>query len=103
MKFEFQHGFEQQEALDRVRALTDYWSIRHGVNVEWKGNVATVAGKAKGISFSGHFVVDEKMLSASMKVGFLAERLGGRSYVEGKLRDYLNPANSLETLRARIG
>jgi hypothetical protein len=38
-----------------------------------------------------------------MKVGFLAERLGGRSYVENKLRDYLNPANSIESLRARIG
>ncbi len=37
-----------------------------------------------------------------MNAGFLAERLGGRAYVERKLDDYLDPKKTLAELRARI-
>lgn len=40
-------------------------------------------------------------LTGEFKVGFLAEKLGGRAYVERKLGEYLDPKISLEDLKAR--
>ena len=41
-----------------------------------------------------------KSVTAPIAMG-IAEKLGGRKYVDGKLEDYLNPARSIEELRAR--
>jgi hypothetical protein len=100
MKLEFPHSFNQEEAVARVQALTTYWR-KHGIQSDWTGNSAFVKGKVKGISFEGTMVVKDRALSADMKVGFLAEKLGGRAYVERKLGEYLDPKNNLEDLQKR--
>lgn len=102
MKLERNHGFSDEEAIARVRALTDYWDTRHGTRTVWQTNSARINGKVKGISFDGSFRFEGGRLLADVKVGFLAEKIGGRAYVERKLDDYLNPANSLESLQARV-
>ena len=102
MKLHFPHSYELSEATDRVRALTDYWSKRYGITTEWNGSQATVAGKVRGVNFNGNIVIDEAALNADLKVGFLAEKLGGKSYVERKIKEYLSPENDLEELRSRI-
>jgi len=102
MKLDKQHSYSQDEAVARIRALTDYWDTRHGTRTVWQGNSAQINGKVKGISFDGTFRVEEGRLFADVKVGFLAEKIGGRAYVERKLDDYLNPGNSLESLQGRI-
>ncbi len=101
MKFEYRHSFTQEEALARVQALTTYWDRKHGIRSDWNGSSAFVKGKVKGISFEGTMTVRADALAADMKVGFLAEKLGGRAYVERKLRDYLDPNNKLDDLQKR--
>jgi hypothetical protein len=100
MKFEFPHSLSEDEALARVQALTTYWG-KYGVNADWQGRTARIKGKVKGISFEGTMEIRARVLAADMKVGFLAEKLGGRAYVERKLGEYLDPRKSLEELRAR--
>ncbi len=100
-KIEFTHQFDLQEAMDRVRALTDYWGTNYGIKSDWTDTGVAMSGKVRGASFTGkvHFV--DHLVKGEIKAGFIAERLGGRAYVERKLRDYLNAANSLDSLRAR--
>ncbi len=101
MKIDRPHSFSKDEALGRIKALTDYWHNKHGIRTDWQGDSARVKGKVRGISFDGTFTVLDQQLKADVKVGFLAERLGGRDYVERKLADYLDANNSLEALQAR--
>jgi hypothetical protein len=102
MKLEKDHAFTRDEAVARIRALTDYWDTKHGTSTTWSGNSARITGKVKGVSFDGHFSVEERRLLADVKVGFFAEMIGGKAYVERKVDDYLNPGNSLESLQARV-
>ena len=101
MKIERPHSFSKDEAVGRIRALTDYWQNSYGIRTDWQGDTARVKGKVKGISFDGTFTVTDRQLEADVKVGFLAEKLGGRDYVERKLADYLDAKNTLEELQAR--
>ena len=41
-------------------------------------------------------------LRAEVKVNFLAQKIGGRDYVEGKLAHYLDPGVTLEQLQAEV-
>jgi hypothetical protein len=102
MQFEKPHSFTQEEALTRLQALTDYWSAKHGVQISWSGNTGQVKGKVKGVKFEGTMTVTGDLLTADIKAGFLAEKLGGKQYVESKLDDYLDPSNSVEALQARV-
>lgn len=91
-----------EEAVARLTALTDYWVAEHGLKVSWDGGTATIKGRVKGVKFDGAVVVRDGHVKADVDAGFLAEKLGGRRYVERKLADYLDPANSLESLQARV-
>lgn len=102
MQFDKPHGFSQEEALARLQALGDYWSAKYGVEISWSGNTGRVKGKVKGVKFEGSMTVTGGRLTADIKAGFLAEKLGGKQYVESKLDDYLSPANTLEALQARV-
>jgi len=102
MSFEKSFDFPQAEALERLQALTEYWATKHGLQASWSGSEGQVSGKVKGVKFSGVIKVVEGRVSADVKAGFLAEKLGGRQYVEGKLADYLDPKNSVADLKARI-
>ena len=103
MQFDKPHSFSQEEALERLQALGDYWSTKYGVTISWSGNTGQVKGKVKGIKFEGTMTVTGDRLTADIKAGFLAEKMGGKQYVASKLDDYLNPSNSLESLKARVG
>ncbi len=100
MKIEYPHSFPIEEAVARMRALTDYWDQKYGIASEWQENCARIKGKVKGIVFDGTFEIEANRLLAEVQVGFLAEKLGARSYVEQKLAHYLDPKNTLEGLRA---
>lgn len=102
MHFETTYDLPDDDALARLRALTDYWVKKHGVKMQWDGGTVTLSGRVMGVKFDGTVRVGGGKLVADVKAGFLAEKLGAKSYVEGKLADYLDPGKSLEELRARI-
>jgi hypothetical protein len=92
----------QQEAIARVRALTDYWDATYRTRTEWSGNRGVISGRVLGLSFWARFTVDEDRLHGELKVSSLAVRMGGRGYLKRKLDDYLDPDHSLEDLRSRV-
>jgi hypothetical protein len=100
MKLEYPHSFTQEEVQARIRALTDYWT-KYGIQSTWQGESAQISGKVKGVSFSGTLWLKPGALTGEVKVGFLAEKLGGRAYVERKLTEYLDPKVPLAELQAR--
>ncbi len=101
MKIVHSHGFDEQEARDRVTALTDYWSTRYAMVGSWQGDRYHIRGKTKGIRFDATFALAPGQVEVAVEVPFFARRIG-RDYVDRKLRDYLDPAHSLEQLRARL-
>ena len=103
MKVQRTHNFDKEEARGRLEALTHYWSSRYGIASRWSGDTVHIAGKVKGITFEGDIQVNDKDIAGDVKAGFLAEKLGGRQYVEQKLQEYFDTANTLEKLRERAG
>jgi len=102
MKIDRSFTMPMDEAMERLGALSDYWLAKYGVSVTWDGQTGRVMGKVRGVKFDGQIRVEPGRLTADIQAGFLAERLGGKKYVEGKLDDYLNPAHTMEELRARV-
>ena len=101
MILDFPYTVSDEEALERLHALTDYWLAKHSVRARWEGPEVFFNGKVKGVKFDGTVVVGGKKVHADVNVGFLAEKIGGKAYVQRKLADYLGPANTLAELKAR--
>lgn len=101
MKLEQAHSLEHADALARVQALTQYWANRYGVQVNWTEATARIKGRVKGVKFDGDVVVGDDAVRADIEAGFLAEKLGGRSYVLRKLADYLDPQTPLDQLKTQ--
>lgn len=93
---------DDEEAVARLRALSDYWSAKHGVNSTWDGAVGRLAGKKMGVKYDGTVRIGDGSVAIEVEAGWLADKLGAPAYVERKVKDYLDPANTLESLRARI-
>ena len=101
MKVQHAHSFDREEARNRLEALTHYWSTKYGISSRWSGDTVHVNGKVKGIKFEGDIQVADGRIAGDVKAGFLAEKLGGRQYVEQKLQEYFDPGNTVEALRSR--
>ena len=101
-KDQYPYDMPRQEAMDRVRALTDYWDTRYGTRTSWEGNRGEIRGRALGISFEATFIIDPGLMNGEMKVSVLAVKMGGRRYLKGKLDEYLDPVHTLEELQARL-
>lgn len=101
MDMEQPHDFSKEEALARLKALTDYWE-KQGVSSSWNGDAGRLSGKIKGFSFEGEFVVEERRIRAKVKANFLARKVGG-AYVKRKILEYLDKTQTLEALQARAG
>ncbi len=102
VRHEQPYPFTDEEAVARLRALTDYWSAKHGVHTQWSEFSARLEGRKLGVKYKASVQLANGKLEAQVEVGFLAEKLGGPAYVRRKVADYLDPANSLESLQARV-
>jgi len=101
VKLERTYECDDEEAVARLKALTAYWGKEYGIQSTWEEGAVTLDGKVKGVRFDGRVTVGGGKIFADVKAGFLAEKLGGKAYVNRKLDDYLDPKNSLESLQAR--
>lgn len=102
MVLDRRYPMDDEDALARGKALTEYWSRKHGVRITWSGPTATIAGRVMGVKFEGTVRVEKGIIHAEMSAGFLAEKLGARAYVERKLDDYFDPTHPLSELLGRI-
>lgn len=102
ISIDHRYDMPDTEARLRLESLGRYWMQKWGFSPEWKGETAHLDGRVKGVKFTGTVTIADGLVKARMKAGFLAEKLGAKAYVERKIRDYLNPANSIESLDARI-
>ena len=96
------YACDDEEALARLRALGDYWLAKHGVKVTWDGPRGRLVGKKMGVRYDGTVTVADRRAVCEVDAGWLADKLGAPAYVERKLRDYLDPSHSLESLLARV-
>ena len=102
MRMEKPYACDEDEALSRMRALADYWWAKYQVKSEWDGGKVRLVGKKLGVKYDATVTIGDGKVVAEVDAGFLAEKLGARRYVEGKVGDYLDPAHTLAQLRARI-
>ncbi len=98
MKIDRTHNFSIDEARQRLEALTTYWHTKYGIKPDWSGNTLHVKGSVKGIDFDAKMVIEDRVVKGEADVGWLAERLGARAYIEKKLGEYLDPSKKLESL-----
>lgn len=98
----YPHSLTLEEAVARLRALTDYWDAQYRTQTDWNGHEGRISGRVLGLSFWSRFTVDHDRIHGELKVSSLAVRMGGRGYLKRKLDHYMNPAVSLEALRGLI-
>jgi hypothetical protein len=98
MKIDRTHSFSIEEARSRLEALTTYWQTKYGITPRWSGNTLRCTGSVRGIDFDAKMDVAEKGITCEADVGWLAERLGARAYIEKKLGEYLDASKPLTAL-----
>jgi hypothetical protein len=99
---EYPHQLTRDEAVARLRALTDYWDAQYGTHTSWEGHQGRISGRVLGLSFWSNFVIDEHTIHGELKVSALAVRMGGRAYLKRKFDHYMNPSVSLTELQALV-
>jgi len=102
IEYDRHYDCSDEEALTRLRSLANYWEKKFGVVGRWEDSTAFFDGKVKGVKFKGKVEIGGQYVRARVEAGFLAEKLGAKKYVTRKVDDYLDPANSIAALDARI-
>ena len=88
----------KEDAKARLSALGDYLAKKHGINVTWNGDAATVRGKYMVVSIEGSLAFQgDKAVFDGKDPGFLW-RGKAKDYLVGKLSTYLDPKKKLEEL-----
>ena len=99
MELEYRHSFSPDEARERVRALTDYLSNKHGMQVQWTGpDTARVRGKYTVVNIEADLKLESGRVQVQGKDPGFMWRLPAKKYIEGKLVQYLDSARPLDVL-----
>ena len=57
MRFERQYALEDDDGVARLRALTDYWKARHGIDSEWDGGDVRLRGRKMGVKYDAKVTI----------------------------------------------
>jgi hypothetical protein len=91
MELDRRHTFADDEARERVRALTDYLSNKHGMQVQWTDdNTARVQGKYTVVAIDAEVKLESGRVKVAGKDPGFMWRLPAKKYIEGKLEQYLD-------------
>lgn len=101
MRIEVAHKLTQAEAKQRMEALGDYLQNKHGINVAWNGDKATANGRYLVVHIEGSMTVTDKYVDFDGKDPGFLWRGKAKTYLQGKLETYLNPATPVEKLPRR--
>ena len=99
MELEQRYAYDQSEARERVRALGDYLSNRHGMQVQWlDDDRAQIRGKYTVVSIDAQVIVEAGKVRVSGKDPGMLWRTPAKKYVAGKLEKYLDPQQQKDAL-----
>jgi hypothetical protein len=104
MAFElkYAHGLEQDAARERLVALGEYLTNKHGLGMTWLSDTeARVTGRYLVVSIDGTLKLNGPNAEFSGKDPGMLWRGKARDYLLGKLEKYLNPATPLSALPRR--
>lgn len=94
-------AMSQEEAKARLAALGEYLGNKHGIQVVWNGDRATVKGKYLVVTIDGSLSFQGgKAVFEGKDPGFLW-RSKAKDYLQNKLTTYLDPKTKLEDLPRR--
>ena len=92
-------GMSQEDAKARLVALGDYFKNKHGIDVAWSGDRASIKGKYMVVAIDGTLSFEgQKAVFEGKDPGFLW-RNKAKDYLQNKLSTYLDPRTPLEDLK----
>lgn len=93
------HRLSLADALERVRALGDFFTNRHGMSMRWESEyVGHLAGRYMLISIDGRFSVDDRAVHLDGQDPGMLLRAKATDYLQRKLETYLDPATPIAEL-----
>lgn len=99
---DYAHDLSLDDARERIRALGEYLSNKHGISVSWVADdQAKISGKYLVVSIEGSVKVAEKSVRFEGKDPGMLWRGKAKDYLTAKLKKYLNPSTSLDDLPRR--
>jgi len=99
VNIEHNHQFAQDEAKARVKALAEYMSVRHGMQVEWTSEDSfRMQGKYKIVNIDATIALAPNKVQVTGKDPGMLWRGPAKAYITKKLEQYLNPAAQLDSL-----
>lgn len=99
MNFDYPYtGLSKDEARERLEALGDYLSNRHGISPTWSGDTATIKGKYLVVTIDGRLDLADGVVRFDGKDPGMLWRKKAIKYLRGKLERYLDPATSIASL-----
>jgi hypothetical protein len=95
-------SMSMDEAKQRLQALGEYFTNKHGIAVTWNGDSAFVKGKYMIVSIEGSLKFDgtTKAVFEGKDPGMLW-RGKAKEYIQGKLEKYLDPKTAVADLPRR--
>ena len=99
MNIEHNHNFAQDEAVTRVKALADYMTARHGMQVQWLTEDSfRLSGKYKVVAIDATIAVRDGKIAVHGKDPGMLWRGPAKAYITKKIEQYLDPSVTPDTL-----
>jgi hypothetical protein len=100
LTIQYPSALQPQDAIQRLYAFGEYLQSL-GINVVWNGWQASIHGKYKIVDINGTMtVVQGGVVVQAQDPGWLV-RDKAKSWLQGKLAEYLNPTTPLQYLPRR--
>ena len=104
MAFELEHAhsLDSQDARERMKALGDYLSNKHGLGVTWSSDdEARISGKYLVVTIEGAVTLREGAVQFRGKDPGMLWRGKAKDYLSRKLAKYLDPSTPVGDLPRR--
>ncbi len=99
LRIEQPHSVPVEEARERIRALGDYLSKKHGLQVAWQGeDRATISGKYLVVTIQGSVEIQSGKVVFEGKDPGMLWRGKAKDYLQNKLTRYLDPKTPVSDL-----
>jgi hypothetical protein len=100
VEIEHKHPFTHDEARERLKALADYLTNRHGMNIQWTdADRFHLTGKYTVVNLDVSVQVGPNKINVTGPDPGLLLRGAAKAYIARKVSEYLSPDAPLDTLR----